>query len=123
MRIAILTGGTRGDVQPYVALGVGLQRAGYQVCVTATERFRGLVTKAGLEFTPSGALDPQAFLHLPGDYGKTTGAGAACHTRHDEYGIGLEKLLRLPDFFHDIVGVFQGNLRAQCVIAADSLPP
>jgi sterol 3beta-glucosyltransferase len=65
MRIAILTGGSRGDVQPYVALGVGLQRAGHQVCVPAPECFRGLITEAGLQFMPSGALDPQAFLHLP----------------------------------------------------------
>jgi UDP:flavonoid glycosyltransferase YjiC (YdhE family) len=31
MRITVLTLGTRGDVQPYVALGLGLQRAGHQV--------------------------------------------------------------------------------------------
>jgi UDP:flavonoid glycosyltransferase YjiC (YdhE family) len=65
MRIAILTGGTRGDVQPYVGLGVGLQRAGYQVCVPAPECFRSLVTEAGLEFVPSSALDPQELLRLP----------------------------------------------------------
>ena len=33
MRITILTAGSRGDVQPYVGLGVGLQRAGHQVCI------------------------------------------------------------------------------------------
>jgi UDP:flavonoid glycosyltransferase YjiC (YdhE family) len=65
MRITILTGGTRGDVQPYVALGVGLHRAGYQVCVPAPECFRSLITEAGLEFMPSRGLDPQELLHLP----------------------------------------------------------
>jgi sterol 3beta-glucosyltransferase len=65
MRITILTGGTRGDVQPFVGLGVGLQRAGHQVCVPAPECFRGLIAKAGLEFTPSRGIDPQALLHLP----------------------------------------------------------
>ena len=65
MHIAVLTGGSRGDVQPYVALGVGLQRAGHQVRVPAPECFRSLITEAGLQFMPSGALDPQAFLHLP----------------------------------------------------------
>ena len=29
MRITILTVGTRGDVQPYIALGLGLQAAGH----------------------------------------------------------------------------------------------
>jgi sterol 3beta-glucosyltransferase len=65
MRITILTGGTRGDVQPYVGLGVGLQHAGYQVCVPAPECFRRLITEAGLEFVPSSALDPQEVLRLP----------------------------------------------------------
>ena len=50
MRITMLAAGTRGDVQPYVALGVGLQRAGHHVCVPAPEFFRGLVTEAGLDF-------------------------------------------------------------------------
>jgi UDP:flavonoid glycosyltransferase YjiC (YdhE family) len=31
MKIAIQTLGTRGDVQPYIALGLGLQKAGYTV--------------------------------------------------------------------------------------------
>jgi UDP:flavonoid glycosyltransferase YjiC (YdhE family) len=31
MQIAILTSGSRGDVQPFIALGVGLRGAGYQV--------------------------------------------------------------------------------------------
>ena len=31
MRITIFALGTRGDVQPYIALGLGLQAAGHQV--------------------------------------------------------------------------------------------
>ncbi|MGB7417232.1 MAG: glycosyltransferase [Thermosynechococcaceae cyanobacterium] len=31
MHITILAIGSRGDVQPFVALGVGLKQAGYQV--------------------------------------------------------------------------------------------
>ncbi len=33
MNITILTIGTRGDVQPYVALGIGLQAAGHTVTI------------------------------------------------------------------------------------------
>ena len=65
MRIVILTAGSRGDVQPYVGLGVGLQRAGHQVCMPAPETFRRLITQAGLEFTPVRGLDPQELLRLP----------------------------------------------------------
>lgn len=65
MRITILTAGSRGDVQPYVGLGVGLQRAGYQVCLPAPETFRSLITEAGLEFVPVRGLNPQELLRLP----------------------------------------------------------
>ncbi len=50
MRIVILTYGSRGDVQPYVALGVGLQRAGYEVRLTAPALFEDLVRGNGLDF-------------------------------------------------------------------------
>jgi sterol 3beta-glucosyltransferase len=30
MRITLLIAGTRGDIQPAVALGVGLKKAGYE---------------------------------------------------------------------------------------------
>ncbi|MDX2078405.1 MAG: glycosyltransferase, partial [bacterium] len=54
MKISIVAGGSRGDVQPYVALGGGLQRAGYDVRVLTTDDFEGLVTGAGLQFCSTG---------------------------------------------------------------------
>ncbi len=55
-RIVILTYGTRGDVQPFVALGVGLQSAGYSVRLAAPAAYGDLVQSHNLEFAP-----------LPGD--------------------------------------------------------
>ena len=52
MNILILTVGTRGDVQPYVALGMGLQKAGYQVTLATVKDFRDFVTSRGLGFAP-----------------------------------------------------------------------
>ncbi len=52
--IIIVAAGSRGDVQPYVALGVGLQRAGYTVGVLTSEDFRQLVTAHGLAFHDMG---------------------------------------------------------------------
>jgi sterol 3beta-glucosyltransferase len=52
--ISIVASGTRGDVQPYVALGKGLAAAGYRVRVLASSNFEGLVTSAGLEFGSTG---------------------------------------------------------------------
>ena len=37
VHIRLLALGTRGDVQPYIALGLGLKRAGYAVSVAAAE--------------------------------------------------------------------------------------
>lgn len=53
--IAIVASGSRGDVQPYVALGVGLRAAGYAVRVLASDSFETLVTDAGLTFCSTGA--------------------------------------------------------------------
>jgi len=50
MKILLSTFGTRGDVQPYVALGKGLQAAGHQVAVCTPEGFRGLVEAHGLTY-------------------------------------------------------------------------
>lgn len=52
MRITILTLGTRGDVQPYVALGQGLRNAGYAVTVVTAEQFGDFITGHELEFSP-----------------------------------------------------------------------
>ncbi len=52
MTITMLAIGTRGDVQPYIALGVELQRAGYAVRVATFANFASFVTQHGLEFYP-----------------------------------------------------------------------
>ena len=43
MKIMILTLGTRGDVQPYIALGMGLQRSGYDVTIATSARFTPMI--------------------------------------------------------------------------------
>lgn len=50
MRIVIIAPGTRGDVQPYIALGKGLQNAGHYVRLVSHGNFEPLVTSYGLEF-------------------------------------------------------------------------
>lgn len=65
MNITILTQGSRGDVQPYVALGIGLKNVGYHVRMSAPEVFRDLIQSAGLEFIPTHGFDPQEFIRTP----------------------------------------------------------
>ena len=52
MRIAILAPGSRGDVQPYVALGRGLVQAGHDVRLVTHLDFEDLVASNGLDFWP-----------------------------------------------------------------------
>jgi sterol 3beta-glucosyltransferase len=52
MQIAIIAMGTRGDIQPYIALGKGLKAAGHLVRLITHQNFEGLVTSHGLEFYP-----------------------------------------------------------------------
>ena len=52
MTITILATGTRGDVQPYIALGVALKKAGQTVRVVTFRNFEHFVTGYGLEFAP-----------------------------------------------------------------------
>jgi sterol 3beta-glucosyltransferase len=56
MKITILTYGSRGDVQPYLALALGLQKAGHTVRLAAPHRFTDFITRYGIPFAP-----------LPGD--------------------------------------------------------
>jgi sterol 3beta-glucosyltransferase len=52
VRIAIIGMGSRGDVQPYIALGRGLKAAGHFVRLITHENFAELVGAYGLEFCP-----------------------------------------------------------------------
>jgi sterol 3beta-glucosyltransferase len=54
VRVNILAAGSRGDVQPMVALAVGLQRAGHSVTICAGDDFESLVTSHGVGFVPAG---------------------------------------------------------------------
>jgi Glycosyl transferases, related to UDP-glucuronosyltransferase len=50
--ITILTTGTRGDVQPYIAIGVELKKAGQNVRLVSFENYQAWVKSYGLDFYP-----------------------------------------------------------------------
>ena len=50
--ITLLTSGTRGDVTPYIALGLGLRDAGFNVRIAAPAGFAHLVKESNLTFAP-----------------------------------------------------------------------
>jgi len=50
LRLVIPTIGSRGDVQPYIALGIGLQAAGHEVCLATHSDFEFHIRSHGLDF-------------------------------------------------------------------------
>ena len=64
MRIAIIAMGSRGDIQPYIALGKGLKAAGHIVRLITHENFEALVSSYGLEFCPVKG-NVQEFMETP----------------------------------------------------------
>lgn len=50
MLITMLSVGSRGDVQPFLALGVALRKRGHRIRIAAPEGLDGMVEACGLEF-------------------------------------------------------------------------
>lgn len=50
MKILVTTFGTRGDIQPFVALGIGLKQAGHEVAICTSEGYRSFVEEYQLDY-------------------------------------------------------------------------
>jgi len=55
MKVFVLVYGSRGDVTPYLALCIALQKAGHEVVLAGPEPFESYVTGYGVKYAP---LDP-----------------------------------------------------------------
>jgi sterol 3beta-glucosyltransferase len=83
MRVAIHTLGTRGDVQPYMALALGLRARGHDVQLAAPVQFEAMVRERGILFAPL----PGEFLDL-----LDTPEGKAAIAGSQGFGAGLKLL-------------------------------
>jgi sterol 3beta-glucosyltransferase len=63
-RIALLTVGTRGDAQPFAALALALDNAGYAVRVGAPRNFRPFFENLGIAYVPLG-MDAKVLFERP----------------------------------------------------------
>lgn len=54
LKFLIPTIGTRGDVQPYIALALSLNQAGYETTIASHPCMRSLVESYGVRFSPMG---------------------------------------------------------------------
>jgi sterol 3beta-glucosyltransferase len=61
MHITVVGIGSRGDVQPYLGLGLGLRAAGHEVRIAAQAEYRHMVERNGLDFAPVD-YEPAALL-------------------------------------------------------------
>ncbi|KAG8675942.1 hypothetical protein FPOAC1_001937 [Fusarium poae] len=61
LNVVIQVVGSRGDVQPFIALGVALKRYGHRIRLATHETFSDFVRSSGLEFYPIGG-DPEDLM-------------------------------------------------------------
>jgi sterol 3beta-glucosyltransferase len=61
MKIALLTLGTRGDAQPFIALGKALKTRGHDVVLGAPDNFQSWIEEHGLSYRSIG-VDMQTFV-------------------------------------------------------------
>ncbi len=64
MNITILTYGSRGDVQPFLPLSLGLMSHGHKVILAAPARFSSFVKEHGVTFFPLAGDSEELSRHL-----------------------------------------------------------
>ncbi|MBI1293566.1 glycosyltransferase [bacterium] len=99
MKISVVASGTRGDVQPYLALSKGLQDAGLSVRLLASENFETLVQEAGVAFA-------------------STGIGAEERIQSEEWRNVIE-----GGNFLKVLGKMQAEMKNAAAELAPQLPP
>jgi sterol 3beta-glucosyltransferase len=52
MRVLMLTLGSRGDIEPFIALGIALQAAGHEATLCASRHFAAVIEAHGLLYAP-----------------------------------------------------------------------
>lgn len=105
-QVVVIAPGSRGDVQPCVALGRGLAAAGDRVRVLASPGFRPLIEEHGLAFAPLSA-DPGEILGSAAGQAWTSGRG---------FLSGLRETLR-PVLDRLLADVHTGTAGAELVLA------
>ena len=107
MHLVIVTSGSRGDVQPYLALALRAQRGGHRVTLATHEGFRAWIEALGIPFRALHG-DPRGMLSAPG-----AGAWLADGSR-----MGLLRFAR--EFGREFTGLFDGLLADMTAVTADA---
>jgi len=93
MKVLVMTLGTRGDVQPFIALARGLLAAGHEVVLTAPQRFAGFAAGHGVPF--AGVDDgPMRLMDDPAMTGAVIEGGARAR---------LQQVRAMPAMFTQVL--------------------
>lgn len=103
MRVAIQTLGTRGDVQPYIALALGLIERGHEVQIAAPVQFETMISGRGI-----------AFAALPGEFLELidTPEGKAALAGGQRFGAGLKLLKHIRPLMRSLLDAEWTAVRA-----------
>ncbi|KNF04626.1 hypothetical protein PSTG_02114 [Puccinia striiformis f. sp. tritici PST-78] len=63
LKITCLTIGSRGDVQPFIALGLGLQKDGHAVTIATHLEFKDMIEESGIGFRNIGGNPQELIKH------------------------------------------------------------
>ena len=113
MRFTILTVGTRGDLAPYLALGLGLVGAGHEVTLATYPDFEEEVLDRGLGFHPVSGGVQEILGGADGEAGGTAGRPVGTP--------GVEKAgnnpLRLIGHLREVLSPLLGRFFLDCLAA------
>ncbi len=105
-QITILALGTRGDVQPLLALGLGLRKAGFGIRVVVDDYYREFVERHGVEVVPITGVETMFSEHKVPDKIEECrracdGAGAIVFSPHPFSFIGfhIAEKMNIPCFW------------------------
>lgn len=107
MHLVIVTSGSRGDVQPYLALALRAMQRGHRVTLATHDVFRPWVERTGVAFRSLHG-DPMRMLSLPGARAWLTDGSRA----------GLLKFA--SEFRRDFTSIFEGLLIDLASVTADA---
>ncbi|MEK9509497.1 glycosyltransferase [Gemmatimonadota bacterium Y43] len=88
MKLLLLTYGTRGDVEPFLALALGLQAAGHDVVVATSSRFRAFVEQRGVPFH---AMSDESLALIESPEGRRMLEGGTGFVRRMAAGVRLSR--------------------------------
>ncbi|KAK7374351.1 hypothetical protein VNO80_07781 [Phaseolus coccineus] len=114
LQIVMLIVGTRGDVQPFVAMGKRLQEDGHRVRLATHKNFEDFVLNAGLEFYPLGG-DPKVLAgYMVKNKGFLPSGPSEIHIQRNQIKDIINSLLPAC---HSRYPEFNATFKAEAIIA------